>query len=215
GIWPVSLAEIESNTTRGSAASAVCGVRAPSESRVVVTSAVRMIPPARSCCQRHASRRGGGEPRCRDRRTRAHEMDPRARALPVEGTMPIAESTTLIGDRGTRIGRAHAPAEVALAIAWSRAEPERIGEVLLASGRADEPIGFGRACPPGTRTLELLRQRPGCSERTGPTRAPGISRHQWSVRSTGRALEMANVGRCELRVNGAPVEAATVRPGDL
>src|SRR5688572_23380708 len=91
--------------------------------------------------------------------------------------MLIAESTTLIGRRGALSGRAHAAAEVALVIVWSRAEPERLGEVLFAAGAANELVGFGRACPAGTRTLELVRQRPGTNERTGPTRAPGISRH--------------------------------------
>ncbi|HTJ46211.1 MAG TPA: sigma 54-interacting transcriptional regulator [Kofleriaceae bacterium] len=111
--------------------------------------------------------------------------------------------------------RAHAPAELALALLWSRSEPARVGEVLFANGPASESLGFGRACAEGTRALSLVRQRPGDNASTGPTAAPGISRHQWCVRRAGRAIELENTGRRALRVNGADVDRATLKPGDL
>jgi two-component system nitrogen regulation response regulator GlnG/two-component system response regulator HydG len=129
--------------------------------------------------------------------------------------MPIAESTTLIVARGTWSGRAQAQPEIALAIIWSRTEPERLGELLFVDGPSGGPFGFGRAADPSTHALELVRQRPGEATPTGPTRAPGISRHQWSVQRRGRTLELENVGRRALRVNGVAVDRATVSPGDL
>jgi len=132
--------------------------------------------------------------------------------------MALQESTTVIKDRAGRDARAAQHPEVALVIIWSRAEPERIGELLIPIGPigpAGDAFGFGRACAPGTRPLELVRQRPGETSATGPTRAGGISRHQWRVRRAHRALDLENTGRCGLRVNGSAVNQATVRAGDL
>jgi two-component system nitrogen regulation response regulator GlnG/two-component system response regulator HydG len=129
--------------------------------------------------------------------------------------MAIAESTTLIMERAGWGARAASHPEVALAIVWSREEPGRIGEVLFVNGGAGESLGFGRACTPGTRALGLVRQRPGDTTPSGVVRSAGISRHQWCVRRANRAIEIENVGRRALRVNGAAVDSATVRAGDL
>lgn len=129
--------------------------------------------------------------------------------------MVIAQSTTLIVARGSWSARAQAQPEIALAVVWSRTEPERLGELLFVDGPHGGPFGFGRAADPSTCALELVRQRPGEASPTGPTRAPGISRHQWSVQRRGRTLEIENVGRRALRVNGVAADHAIVSPGDL
>ena len=129
--------------------------------------------------------------------------------------MSLQESTTVIKDRAGRDARTAPRPELALVIIWSRAEPARIGEVLIPAAAAADTFGFGRACAPGTRALELIRQRPGETSATGPTRAAGISRDQWRVRRSPRALEIENTGRCGLRVNGDATTQATVRAGDL
>jgi len=129
--------------------------------------------------------------------------------------MRIAESTTLILDRGPWGGRGPSPSELALVVAWSRAEPHRVGEILFAGHAAGGTHSFGRGCAPDTGGIGLVRQRPADNELTGTTRAPGISRHQWNLRRAGRTIEIENVGRRALRVDGVDCVAATVRAGAI
>jgi energy-coupling factor transporter ATP-binding protein EcfA2 len=129
--------------------------------------------------------------------------------------MTIQDSTTLITERTGWTGEHPVPQELALIVMWSRDEPERLGEALVAAPGAGDPLGFGRSRTPGVRPLEFARQRPGETRGTGATRATGISRTQWQVRRSPRRLEIDNVGRRALHLNGVPVATATVRCGDL
>ncbi len=106
----------------------------------------------------------------------------------------------------------------ALVLLWSRDEPERSGEIaLLPSGRAGLSVTLGRAEAEGDPSrLELGRQRPGEITPTGALRSPRVSREQLRFRvRKGGALEVENVGRAPLLVNGEAVSSAELAPGDL
>ena len=104
---------------------------------------------------------------------------------------------------------------LALVVAWSLAEPHRVGEVLLV---AEGPLVVGRGdaseSEGGAPRARLVRQRPGVSEGTGPLRAPGLSRHQLVVEPRGGGLAIERHGRCEVLVGGRVVDEAIVRPGE-
>ncbi|MBM4363118.1 MAG: sigma-54-dependent Fis family transcriptional regulator, partial [Deltaproteobacteria bacterium] len=111
------------------------------------------------------------------------------------------------------------------AICWVVAacpdEPDRIGEVLLVPcGQSRPPRVFGRGAAqpddPHPRVL-LVRQRPEGNRATPALALARVSRVQLELRGRpdGRAVDVTNVGRCALLVNGAPTTAASVQPGDV
>lgn len=104
----------------------------------------------------------------------------------------------------------------ALVIVWSLHEPSRIGEVLLVPGDGRSRM-VGRGIQPDSRMerLECLRQRPGLLERTGPLMAPTLSREQLLLETFADRIQVRNVGRCPLRVNGVEQSQAELKAGDL
>lgn len=111
------------------------------------------------------------------------------------------------------------PEALALAIAWSPADPSRIGEVcIIPSARAGEAFVLGRGearlTDPHPR-LEFARNRAGVFELRAPISSPRISRVQLWIQARGaESLAVRNVGRCPLRHNGSRVDSASARPGD-
>lgn len=104
---------------------------------------------------------------------------------------------------------------LALVVCWSYAEPHRVGEVLLFPPSRDPyVVGRGPAAEDGEARVELVRQRPGATESTGPLGGTRISRRQLEVRRAGGELEVTAVGRCPMRKNGDVARQTTVRPGD-
>lgn len=105
-----------------------------------------------------------------------------------------------------------------LVLLWSIDEPERSGEVALVppvSRHAELLIGRGGDSP-GALQLGWTRQRPGDNLQTGPLRSPRISRVQLKLRQPDDThLEVTNVGRCPLLVDGNPVEQVTLGVGDV
>ncbi len=104
--------------------------------------------------------------------------------------------------------------ETMLVVLWSAAEPERAGEALVV-----DTLGagtFGRQTRRETASrLTLKRIRPGRTESTGSPTDPHLSREQLQIDRVGQTLRIRNVGRCPLRVDGARVAEAEVRPGQL
>lgn len=114
----------------------------------------------------------------------------------------------------------------ALIILWSAREPERVGEVaLLEAGPA--PWILGR-CPDvpqsalSNATQQSLTERPVAFFRQRPAAVPGgtspdagspfllgtgISRRQLEILSTADGLQIRNIGRCPLLINGQLVSA--------
>ena len=129
----------------------------------------------------------------------------------------MIEQTTEIGEptrspRRSGKGRAE---RLALVVAWSAAEPGRLGEVGLVPWDAEEGLVLGRGAGSGERRVELVRQRPGENVPTGPLAAPRLSRKQLRVQAlqAGR-LSVERLGRAALRVRGQTVDQAIVEPGE-
>ena len=104
-----------------------------------------------------------------------------------------------------------------LAIAWSAAEPGRLGEVgLMRPGIPELVLGRGgRAATDTTNRLVFYRQRPGGNVECPPIEGPGISRNQLLIRARADELEVERVGRCALAINGREVERGVVQADDV
>jgi two-component system nitrogen regulation response regulator GlnG/two-component system response regulator HydG len=109
------------------------------------------------------------------------------------------------------------PTEVTgLVVAWSSAEPHRVGEVLvLADGASPQLLGRGHAQPddPFPRAA-FVRQRPPGGEARGPLEAPGISRRHVVLTPRAGGVAFERLGRAPLLHNGVPVDRGAVEPGD-
>jgi len=103
-----------------------------------------------------------------------------------------------------------------LVVAWCPDDPDRAGEVLMTPPGSTRVFGRGRAREgdPHARVV-LGRQRPGGTRPTGPIELPTVSRRQLAVSSRARSIELENLGRLPLTVNGRAVDVARVTPGDV
>lgn len=105
----------------------------------------------------------------------------------------------------------------ALSIAWSRNQPERIGEVALLRGEGSQWLlgrGPERHDDPSER-LSFGRHRPGLWSPSGPLIEASISRRQLQLTREGHHVRVVQLGRCPLFVNGALVNGeALLSPGD-
>ena len=108
---------------------------------------------------------------------------------------------------------------LALVVIACRAEQQRLGEALLVpQARADSVFVFGRGGArkqdPGHRLL-LVRQRPGRAEATEPIEDPHVSRTQLALRGGQNSLLIENLGRRDVRIDGAVVTRGEVAPGAI
>jgi two-component system nitrogen regulation response regulator GlnG/two-component system response regulator HydG len=109
---------------------------------------------------------------------------------------------------------------IGLVVVWSSDEPDSLGAWLpIASGEERGPrmLGRGRARADDQHPrISLLRQRPEHNELLPPLRSEALSRSQLLVRPLGpELLEVVNLGRRKLSVNGASGERHELRPGDV
>jgi DNA-binding NtrC family response regulator len=99
-------------------------------------------------------------------------------------------------------------------------DTEHIGAWISAAGTgSDRPGVLGRGLPQGSderQRLEAVRQRPGLNTPLPPFASPSLSRDQVLVRAIGsEALELTNIGRRRLALNGEEVSVACARAGDV
>ncbi len=111
-------------------------------------------------------------------------------------------------------------AGLGLLIAWSRDEPERVGEVVLVPARDERAhvIGRGDSAPEKPRHVRAawLRQRPNDSRATPPLADSRLSRDHLRVeRVDGRTLAIENLGRRALRVRDRETRHVVARPGEV
>ncbi|HMV68664.1 MAG TPA: hypothetical protein PKA64_17565, partial [Myxococcota bacterium] len=102
-----------------------------------------------------------------------------------------------------------------LILVGSLDEPERAGEIALLPSAASI---LGRAASaPGERVphVELVRQRPGRNEPTGPLRTPTLSREQLRLEPDGERLIVHNVGRASMRVGGRAADTIEASEGTV
>lgn len=131
--------------------------------------------------------------------------------MPIE---PLETLSRTIGPGDVQAGpeRRRVPA---LALLWARDEAERVGEVLLLERGVRVLLGRSDGPAAGVLRGELVRQRPGRVEPTGPLRSARVSRDQLVLRADADGeIRVENVGRCPLLVNGQEATVATVGPGD-
>jgi MoxR-like ATPase len=113
-------------------------------------------------------------------------------------------------------GRAGGPrSEFRLVVAWSLAQPGRVGESLVLPAVGEAVLGRGPASPddPAPR---LLPRRLGPHEVAAaiPLQGPGLSRVQLLFRRTREGLAVVNRGRARLFVEGRLGDAAVLQGGE-
>jgi transcriptional regulator with AAA-type ATPase domain len=117
------------------------------------------------------------------------------------------------GGSDPRSGRA----PVALVLAWSLAEPWRIGQVAFLSDRQPTWIlgrGTGEVTQHESRVV-FYEQRPGGTRPGEPLAGRGLSRRQIQFSVGAGRLELERIGRAELAINGRPVDSGPLGPGDV
>jgi len=105
-------------------------------------------------------------------------------------------------------------------VVWSSDEPEYLGAwlpVALGDGRGARILGRGPARADDEHPrLALFHQRPGHNELLPPLASEGVSRSQLLCKPLAPdLLEVTNLGRRRLAVNGVTQERHEVRPGDV
>lgn len=122
---------------------------------------------------------------------------------------------TQTGDTEGQQGGQAAAQLPSLVVIWSRDAPERVGEVLLPIPPAlggCEAWEFGRELE-GPERLNFVRQRPGHNQPTAVLGDGRISRRQLLVRPQDFGLELENLGRRRVLVDGRECKRARVGPG--
>jgi len=117
--------------------------------------------------------------------------------------MPQADDWVL-----ERSGRSD-PGEFGLCIAWSLAQPRRIGEVARIDGYGVLGRGADKA------TVSFGCDRPSGWVAGGPLQGQMLSRKQLEVEPADGGLALFNQGTAPMRVNGVDVTEALVEPGDV
>ncbi|MEY4549729.1 MAG: hypothetical protein RL685_5924 [Pseudomonadota bacterium] len=105
--------------------------------------------------------------------------------------------------------------QLGLVVIWWRAEPARVGEVLLPSS---EPAWFGRGSQEERQpSLCLVRQRPGRNISAAPVGDGFLSRRQLRIwRASGtRALMVESSGKRPLLAAGTVQERLELRAGEV
>lgn len=105
----------------------------------------------------------------------------------------------------------------ALVLVWSRAEPERVGQVaLFPTGSPARVLGRAWSQSNLDDRVRFYKQRPGTLQPMQDLLGRGMSRNQLSIQpARGGGLRVDNIGRPPCLVNGRPIRRTVVRPGDL
>jgi two-component system, NtrC family, response regulator HydG len=109
---------------------------------------------------------------------------------------------------------------IGLVVVWSSDEPDFLGSwlpVTTRDGGGARLLGRGPARSDDQHPrLSMLRQRPEQNELLAPLRSEGLSRSQLLIRPLGaELLEVTNLGRRKVLMNGAAADRHEVRPGDI
>jgi two-component system nitrogen regulation response regulator GlnG/two-component system response regulator HydG len=108
------------------------------------------------------------------------------------------------------------PPVLGLVLLHSLGDPEHHAAFLpVTSGREVLVLGRGGDEGGSSRRATFFRQRPGESVPLAPLRNQALSRAQLELTGAGDGIELRNVGRLPLSVNGEVVPRATVSPGDV
>jgi len=127
---------------------------------------------------------------------------------------PRDETVATLVTPAQRSSRRAEPRVFALVVAWSRAEPDRAGEIAIVP-ETGAGLVLGRGRGEGGDRLRFFRQRPRVLEPTAPLASPGISRRQLLVRAQGDGALVTRVGKCPLEIGGRVHDEIEVREGDV
>ena len=106
--------------------------------------------------------------------------------------------------------------ELGLLIAWANEEWGRLGETSLFTSSANAlSVGRGAESPGGYRRAQWMQQRMGEHVFMPPLATSTTSADQLLVKAVAHGLELQNVGRHPMFVNGRQVARCTVEPGQL
>jgi two-component system, NtrC family, response regulator HydG len=124
--------------------------------------------------------------------------------------------TTLSGEhfRDEQAGSGGGRGALGLMIAWSQAEPWRVGEVALLPRRERCLLGRGASSSGEEPSLVFRRLRPGPRQLGAPLQGKGLSRRQLLVREHGEQLQVENVGKAALWQGGRRADSVAVEEGD-
>lgn len=113
----------------------------------------------------------------------------------------------------SRRGSANVPA---LVIAWSAAEPHRVGEIAFLPGKGGERV-LGRGPEldddPAPRLL-FAPQRPGHFGAEREILGPQISRRQLILQLRRGEIRCERIGSCPMTINGELTDSGALRAGD-
>jgi len=129
--------------------------------------------------------------------------------------MTSADVSTIAAESEPLSRRARSETVLALCLAWSASEPARVGEIAIvpSHGRA---LVVGRGDGDGSEArARFVRQRGGLITPAPPLEGEAISRRQLLLRSDGTGIEVENVGRAALRINGERGQTGRLAPGDV
>ncbi len=132
-------------------------------------------------------------------------------------TVPESEDIRSSAARELRID---ASQRLGFLVLWNTDEPGTIGAflpIVAGATASTQVLGRGAARPSDEHArLVAVRQRPQRNEPLPPFESPSLSRTQLLIRRVApERLELVNVGRRRLFVNGKPVEELEVGPGDV
>ncbi len=123
----------------------------------------------------------------------------------------VSSESTISWSDGAPRARESAAEHLALLVAGSTAEPQRVGEVAFAPAGA---ATLGRGEGEGGPRLRFVRQRPGRNDQTLPLGGAGLSRDQLRVTARGDRLEVELLGKPPLTFLDAEVARCSLRVGD-
>ena len=102
-----------------------------------------------------------------------------------------------------------------LQIVWASQEWGRLGETTLIDSPKALSVGRGEESPGGHPRAFWAQQQPGEHRFMPPLRTTITSGDQLLVKAATRGLELNNIGKYPMHVNGRQVARGTVEPGDL
>lgn len=106
------------------------------------------------------------------------------------------------------------PDVLALVIAWSRTEPDRMGECALLTPGRPNIIGRGGPRPEDDgRRADFGRARPGGFEVGPPLAAPNLSRSHLRIEPRADGLWIQRRGKGSVLLDGAPCDEGPLTPG--
>lgn len=103
---------------------------------------------------------------------------------------------------------------VALTLAWSLSEPERVGETIVFEDDLPRLIGRGGArTDDGMARASLIRHRPGVPDRCPPLAGSSLSRRHVHLTPVADGLEVERLGKGSVVIDGEAADMGYLAPG--